>query len=101
MVLSKKVLHDSRASWRSKSHLTSYEEILPESRLQKRFSVEIKDKETENNVTRKQIVKLSRRLMKRKRYDAMGTSKAENQGIKMQKLLKVANEVNAQEKETS
>ena len=46
-------------------------------------------------------MKLSRRLMKRKRYDAMGTSKAENQGIKMQKLLKVANEVNAQEKETS
>ena len=86
---------------------------MPESRLQKlrkesvRFSIEIKDKEADNNVLRKQIRKIKSTINETQRdYDviAKGTSKVENQRIKMQKLLKrqkVANEVNAQEKEIS
>ena len=86
---------------------------MPESRLQllrkesERFSIEIKEKEEDNIVLRKQIREIKSTINQTQReYDAAskGTSKAENQRIKMQKLLKrqkVANEVNAQEKEIS
>lgn len=84
---------------------------MPESRLQKlrreseRFSIEIKEKEADNNVLRRQIREIKSEINTAQReYDATakGTSKAENQRIKMQKLLKrqkLANEVNAQAKE--
>ena len=70
-----------------------------------RFSIEIKEKEADNIVLRKQIREIKSTILQTQRdYDATakGSSKAENQRIKMQKLLKrqkVANEVNAQEKE--
>lgn len=84
---------------------------MPESRLltlrkeSERFSIEIKEKEADNIDLRKQIREIKSTIHQTQRdYDATakGTSKAENQRIKMQKLLKrqkVANEVNAQEKE--
>lgn len=84
---------------------------MPESRLQKlrkeseRYSTDIKEKETDNNVFRKQIREIKATIHQTQRdyhATAKGTSKAENQRIKMQKLLKrqkLANEVNAQEKE--
>ena len=84
---------------------------MPESRLQKlrkeseRYSTDIKEKETDNNVFRKQIREIKSTIHQTQRdyhATAKGTSKAENQRIKMQKLLKrqkLANEVNAQEKE--
>jgi ribosomal protein S15P/S13E len=84
---------------------------MPESRLQKlrkeseRYSTDIKEKEADNNVFRKQIREIKATIHQTQRdyhATAKGTSKAENQRIKMQKLLKrqkLANEVNAQEKE--
>jgi len=84
---------------------------MPESRLQKlrkeseRYSTDIKEKEADNNVFRKQIREIKSTIHQTQRdyhATAKGTSKAENQRIKMQKLLKrqkLANEVNAQEKE--
>jgi predicted nucleotidyltransferase component of viral defense system len=85
---------------------------MPESRLQKlqkeskRFSVDIKQKEDDNNILRKQIREIKSTITEtQQNYDAIakGTnSKAENQRIKMQQLLKrqkLANEVSAQEKE--
>lgn len=89
----------------------AYLGTMPESRLKtlrkesERFSIEIKEKEADNIVLRKQIREIKSAIHQTQRdYDATakGTSKAENQRIKMQKLLKrqkVANEVNAQEKE--
>lgn len=89
----------------------AYPGTMPESRLitlrkeSERFSMEIKEKEADNIVLRKQIREVKSTIHQTQRdYDATanGTSKAENQRIKMQKLLKrqkVANEVNAQEKE--
>eukprot|EP00984_Skeletonema_dohrnii_P013656 scaffold5665_cov92-Skeletonema_dohrnii-CCMP3373.AAC.4 len=84
---------------------------MPESRLQKlrkeseRYSIDIKEKEADNNVFRKQIREIKATIHQTQREyhaTAKGTSKAENQRIKMQKLLKrqkLANEVNAQKKE--
>lgn len=84
---------------------------MPVSRLQKlrkeseRFSIEIKEKEEENNVLRKQLRESKSKINETQRdYDAIakGTSKAENQREMMQQLLKrqkLANEVSAQERE--
>lgn len=84
---------------------------MPESRLQtlrkesERFSIEIKEKEEDNIILRKQIREIKSIINQTQReYDATakGTSIAVNQRIKMQKLLKrqkVANDVNANEKE--
>ncbi len=84
---------------------------MPVSRLQKlrkeseRFSIEIKEKEEENNVLRKQLRESKSKINETQRdYDAIakGTSTAENQREMMQQLLKqqkLANEVSAQERE--